>query len=291
MSTPATLRRATYRGVTSIADDAPADLERLSWSTTAARRPAGGVATAGQRLAGVALLFVVWEIAARAGWLNERTLRAPSTVADVGWDMVRDGTLPAALRASGRRVLLALAIGTPAGAALALIAGLSRAGDAVVDANLQVLRYVPILSLQPLLIVWLGVGEASKVALLAVGAAFPIYINTHAAIRAIHVHYHELADVLSLSSWQRIRRVVIPGSIGGFLIGLRYASAVTWLLLIVAEQINARDGLGRLMANAQAFLKTDVIVVIIVVYTALGVASDLLIRAAERYLLRWQARR
>jgi sulfonate transport system permease protein len=115
-----------------------------------------------------------------------------------------------------------------------------------------------------------------------------VYLNTQHAIRAIDARHHELADVLGLTAWQRIRRIVVPGSVGGFLLGLRFASAAAWLLLIFAEQTNAQEGLGRLMANAQAFSKSDVIVLVVVTYTALGVASDLTVRAIERLVLRWR---
>jgi sulfonate transport system permease protein len=240
------------------------------------------------RLLGIGLLFAMWELAARAGWLDARTLGPPSSVVTTGWDMVGDGTLPRALWASAQRVLWALAIGAPVGATLAVVAGLSRPGDAVVDANMQILRYVPILAVQPLLILWFGIGETTKVVLIALGVAFPVYLNTQHAIRAIDARHHELADVLGLTAWQRIRRIVVPGSVGGFLLGLRFASAAAWLLLIFAEQTNAQEGLGRLMANAQAFSKSDVIVLVVVTYTALGVASDLTVRAIERLVLRWR---
>jgi sulfonate transport system permease protein len=151
-----------------------------------------------------------------------------------------------------------------------------------------VLRYVPILALQPLLLLWLGVGQVAKVALLAIGVAFPVYVNTYAAVRGLDARYHELADVLRLTHWQRLRRIVAPGALGGFLVGFRYAAAVAWLLLIVAEQINTREGLGQLMVRAQAFGRTERIVVVILVYTVLGVVFDIVIRAAERWLLRWR---
>ena len=102
-----------------------------------------------------------------------------------GWDLLRDGTLTEALWASLQRVLWGLGIGIPLGVVLALVAGLSRPGDDLVDANMQMLRFVPIIALQPLLIVWLGVGETAKITLIVLGVAFPIYVNTSAAIRSI----------------------------------------------------------------------------------------------------------
>jgi sulfonate transport system permease protein len=273
-------------------DGGTSDLEQVNAPRSAWRRDTvGRPASWWQRLVGIAVLFAVWELAGRTGWMDKHTLPAPSTVLDLAWEMTRDGTLPSALWASSRRVLLALVVGAPVGAALALVAGQSRAGDAVVDANLQVLRYVPILALQPLLIRWLGVGETTKITLLGIGVAFPVYVNTYAAVRGIDARYHDLADVLHLTRRQRLRRVVVPGALPGFMVGFRYAAAVAWLLLIVAEQINANDGLGRLTAEAQAFLRTDRIVVVILMYALLGVTCDLAIRGAELWVLRWRRRR
>ena len=241
-----------------------------------------------ERLAGVAALFALWELAARVGWLPPDILAGPSAVLTAGWDLARDGTLGEALGASVTRVVWGLGIGIPLGTVLALLAGLSRVGDDVVDANLQMLRFVPIIGLQPLLIVWLGVGEATKVTMIVLGVAFPIYVNTSAAIRAIDPGYLELAGVVGLGTAARIRRIVLPGARAGFLVGLRLATGVAWLLLVFAEQINASSGIGYLMVRAQTFFQTDVIVVCLVVYAVLGLLSDAGVRALERRLLRWQ---
>ncbi len=150
------------------------------------------------------------------------------------------------------------------------------------------LRFVPIIGLQPLLIVWLGVGETTKVSLIVLGVAFPIYVNTSSAIRAIDPGFLELADVVGLSRWAQVRRVVLPGSRAGFLVGLRLATGVAWLLLVFAEQINATSGIGYLMVRAQTFFQTDVIVVCLVTYAVLGLLSDGVVRALERRWLRWR---
>ena len=230
----------------------------------------------------------MWELAARVGWLPPDVLAGPSTVLTAGWDLARDGTLTEALWTSLRRVAWGLGLGIPIGTLLALAAGLSRLGDDLVDANLQMLRFVPIIGLQPLLIVWLGVGETTKVSLIVLGVAFPIYVNTSSAIRAIDPGFIELADVVGLSRWAQVRRVVLPGSLPGFLVGLRLATGVAWLLLVFAEQINATSGIGYLMVRAQTFFQTDVIVVCLVTYAVLGLLSDGVVRALERRWLRWR---
>lgn len=137
-----------------------------------------------ERLLGVVLLFTVWETASQLGWLDPRLLAGPSTVLTAGWDLLRDGTLVEALWVSAKRVLWGLGIGIPLGTALALVASLTRLGDDLVDANLQMLRFVPIIALQPLFILWLGVGETVKISMIVLGVTFPVYVNTSAAVRA-----------------------------------------------------------------------------------------------------------
>ncbi len=241
-----------------------------------------------ERLTGVVVLFAFWEIASRAGWLDPRFLGAPTAVVTTGWDLLRDGTLTTALWASIQRVGWGLAIGIPAGALLAVAAGVSRIGDDLLDGNIQMLRFVPIIGLQPLLILWLGIGETAKISLIALGVAFPIYINTYSAIRSRDPGFDELADVVGLKRSDRLRRIILPAALPGFLVGLRMASAVAWLLLVFAEQINATSGLGYVMIKAETLGMSDTIVVCIVVYSVLGLIADALVRLVERRALRWQ---
>lgn len=241
-----------------------------------------------ERLIGVVLLFALWELASRLGWISTDILAGPSTVLTAGADLLRDGTLTSALWASLQRVLWGMAIGIPIGTLLALTAGLWRIGDNLVDANVQMLRFVPIIALQPLLVVWLGVGETVKISLIVLGVAFPIYVNTSTAIKTLDPRWFELASTVGLSKRDLIRRVVLPGALPGFLVGLRLATAIAWLLLVFAEQINATSGIGYLMTRAQVFFQTDVIVVGLVTYAVLGLLSDAGVRALERRLLRWQ---
>jgi sulfonate transport system permease protein len=241
-----------------------------------------------ERLAGVVLLFAGWQIASSAGWLTPKVLAGPNTVLSVGWDYLKDGTLEKALWASLQRVLWGLGIGVPLGVVLALISGLTRVGDDAIDSNVQMLRFVPIIGLQPLLILWLGLGETAKISLIVLGVVFPIYINTTAAVRTMNPGYRELGDVVGLGRFALIRRVIIPAALPGFLVGFRMAAAVAWLLLVFAEQLNATSGIGYLMIRAQTFFQTDVIVLCLIVYALLGLIFDGLIRALERRVLRWQ---
>jgi sulfonate transport system permease protein len=241
-----------------------------------------------ERLLGVVALIAFWEVSAQVGWLRPDILAGPSTVLTAGTDLWRDGTLPESLLASVQRVAWGLGIGIPIGTLLALAAGLSRLGDDLIDANVHMLRFVPIIALQPLLIVWLGVGETVKIALIVIGVAFPIYVNSSSAIKSLDPRYRELADVVGLTRAQLIRRVVLPGALPGFLVGLRLASSIAWLLLVFAETINATSGIGYMMSRAQVFFQTDVIVVGLATYAVLGLLTDGAVRTLERRLLKWQ---
>lgn len=269
--------------------ESPHGLVRLP--TTSAARPTprrlrllGGPS----RLLGVALLVAVWEVASLLGWIQPQDLAAPTNVLSTGAHLIANGTLPSALWASLQRVFWGLAVGVPIGAALAVAAGLSRTGERLIDANVQVLRFVPIIGLESLFVLWLGVGETAKISMITLGVMFPIYINTFAAIRAIDPKYLELADVVGLSRWARIRRIVLPSALPGFLVGLRLAMAVAWLLLVFAEQINASSGLGYLIVQAQTYFQSNVIVVCLACYAVLGLLTDVFVRSLEGALLRWE---
>ena len=241
-----------------------------------------------ERLLGVVLLLGVWQLAASLGWISADVLAGPVDVASTFWDLVTDGTLSEAIWASLQRVLIGMAIGIPVGVLLALFSGLSRIGEDLTDSTMHMLRFVPIIALQPLIIIWLGIGESAKISLIVLGTVFPIYVNTSNAIRSIDPKNLELARTLGLARWATIRRVVLPAALPAFLVGLRMATGVAWLLLVFAEQINAKSGIGYLMIKAQTFFQTDVIVVCLLVYAVLGLLSDFGVRTLEGRLLRWQ---
>jgi sulfonate transport system permease protein len=241
-----------------------------------------------ERLFGVLLVLGAWQLASTVGLIDEQTLAGPATVLHSTGQLLQDGTLQSAIWVSLQRVIEGLAIGIPLGTVLALIAGLSRIGEDTVDAPMQMLRFLPIIGLQPLIVLWFGIGNSAKVSLIILGIVFPVYINTFAAIRAIDPRHFELARSVGLGRVATIRRVVLPGALAGFLVGLRLAAAVAWLILVFAEQINATNGIGYLMIHAQEFFRTDIIVVGLAVYAVLGLASDALIRALERRALQWR---
>jgi sulfonate transport system permease protein len=136
--------------------------------------------------------------------------------------------------------------------------------------------------------VWFGIGETPKVALIAFASVFPVYLNLYAGIRGVDVRLVEAARSFGLSRAEVIGQVILPGALPSLLTGLRYSLSVAILVLVVAEQINASAGLGYLVNNARDFLRTDIIVVCLLVYAALGLGADALVRAIETRALAWR---
>ncbi|HZR52037.1 MAG TPA: ABC transporter permease subunit, partial [Streptosporangiaceae bacterium] len=137
-------------------------------------------------------------------------------------------------------------------------------------------------------IVWFGIGELPKIILIALGAAIPLYLNTFAGIRGVDAKLAEVGRVQRLTRTETIRYIVLPGALPQALTGLRQSLGVAWLALVVAEQVNANAGLGFMISQATQFLRTDVILVALVVYAALGLITDALVRLLERRALAWR---
>jgi sulfonate transport system permease protein len=239
-------------------------------------------------VAGPLVVLAIWSIASATGVLDWRILPAPWTVVHEGAYLWQNGTLAPDILISLRRAALGFAAGASGGVILALMAGLSRVGEALIDSTVQVKRAIPSLGLIPLFILWLGIGEGFKVAIIAIGVFVPIYINLSAALVGIDARYIELAEVLQLSRWQFLRRVVLPGALPGLFVGLRLGVVGSWLSLVVLEQINATSGLGYMMFQATNYGQTDIICVGLAIYGIFGYVSDRLVRLLERRVLSWR---
>jgi len=241
-----------------------------------------------RRAIGPVLFFLLWQLASSTGVLPKQVLAGPATVISAGADLWHTGELQAAIRISMLRAVTGLAIGGSIGVVLALLSGLFRIGEDLIDATVQMLRTIPVVALIPLLIIWFGIGEAPKIALIALATMFPIYINLNAGIRGVDQTLVEAGRTLGLNQFGLTIHVILPGALPSALVGLRYSLAVSWLALVFGEQINASAGIGYLMNTAREFFQTDIIVVCLVVYAVLGLLVDATIRLLERLLLSWR---
>ncbi|GIH07704.1 ABC transporter permease [Rhizocola hellebori] len=233
-------------------------------------------------------LLTLWAVGSAAGWLDPRTLSAPWTVVTTAGDLIANGRLQDNLAVSAQRAGLGLAFGTVIGTVLALASGLSRWGEAILDGPIQIKRAIPAVALIPLLILWLGIGEEMKVLTITLGVLVPVYIHTHNGLRTIDSRYVELGESLRLPPGTFLRRIVLPGALPGFLLGMRFAVVGAWLSLVVVEQINSTSGIGYMMDLARQYGQTDVIIVGLVLYGLLGLISDGAVRLVQRKALSWR---
>ena len=259
----------------------------MTTTATGARRSTG-VPRWLRRLSGPVLILIAWWLATATGLISTHSLPTPGSVFDAGVELTKSGELPEAIWASFKRVFWGTLIGVSAGAAIAVAAGLTRRGDDLVDPSMQIVKSIPKFALVPLLIIWLGIDEAPKIALIALATATPVYVNTYSAIRGVDQRLVDAARSFGLGSTGLARNVVLPGSLPGFFSGLRISIANAGLALIFAEQINAQSGLGKLMNEARNLYRIDWVVLVVVIYAILGLLSLGFVRLLERRFLQWR---
>ncbi|MDL9936869.1 ABC transporter permease [Gordonia sp. ABSL1-1] len=239
-----------------------------------------------RRSLGLILVVVIWQLGARS-WLGPTT-PAPTEVLDAGWELIRTGELAEHLAASTRRVGIGLAIGLTTGLLLGLAAGLIRVAEDLINAPVQVLRMMPAVALVPVFIIWFGIDDTFKIALIAIAPIFPMYINVFAGIRNVDKKLIEAAESLDLTRWEMLRYILLPGALPQTFVGLRQALGIGWLVLVVAEMQTTTVGLGFLMNDAKEYLRTDQIFLVLVVYAILGLVTDLAVRLLEKRFLGWR---
>ncbi|MEH2549824.1 sulfonate transport system permease protein [Bradyrhizobium sp. AZCC 2262] len=233
-------------------------------------------------------LLVTWQTASVSGLVEPTVLPPPLMVIGAFGELIGTGELQAAIPASLHRALTGLALGASTGLVLGLFAGLWRLGEELFDAPLQMLRTIPFIAMIPLFIIWFGIGETAKVALIYGATIFPVYLNTYAGVRGVDPKLIEAAKVFGLNPRQISLRVILPTALPSILVGIRFSAGVSLLALVAAEQINARSGIGYILNNANQNQRTDVIIAGIIVYALLGIVIDLAVRWVERLALPWR---
>ncbi|MBH0781452.1 ABC transporter permease [Nocardia bovistercoris] len=233
-------------------------------------------------------LLLIWQVASTNGLVSAKKLPAPSVVLDAGLEIYRSGQLGDALVISGQRALFGFLLGAGLALILATVAALGKVGEYALDPPLQMIRTIPLFGLIPLFIIWFGIGEEPKIYLIALGVFFPLYLNTYAGIRQLDPKLLELGRTLGLGLAERLRLLIVPGALPQILVGVRQSLGIAWLSLVVAEQINASAGLGFVVNNAREFLRTDIVIFGLLIYSLLGLITDAIVRALELRALRWR---
>jgi sulfonate transport system permease protein len=232
-------------------------------------------------------LIVLWQFFVQVGWLSTRVLPAPTGVVQAGIQLAKSGELLRHIGVSTWRAFLGFAIGGGIGLVLGLLNGIFPISEKLLDTSIQMIRNVPHLALIPLVILWFGIGEESKLFLVALGVMFPIYLNTYHGIRTVDPGLIEMGKVYGLKQAALFWQIILPGALPSILVGVRYALGIMWLTLIVAETIAADSGIGYMAMNAREFMQTDVVVLSILIYALLGKLADTAARVLEEKWLAW----
>lgn len=256
----------------------PGSAARTFWDRRAVR-------IVGGLLVPLAILGV-WQAVTSSGLIPSYRLPAPATVVQAAVQLAESGDLWIHIAISVQRVLLGFAIGSVIGLAGAALVGLTRAGDVLLSPTLAAFRAIPSLALVPLLLLWMGIGEDSKVTLIAIGAFFPVFTTVSVALRQVDPHSVEMARSFSLRGFALFRTVQLPSVVPSIMSGLRLALAQSWLFLVAAELIAASMGLGWLLTDSQSTGRVDRILLAIVLLALLGTLTNGILSLVQKYLLR-----
>jgi sulfonate transport system permease protein len=236
------------------------------------------------------VLAVGWEFAVRAGWSNGRLVPPPSRVYEEFAELARTGELQRHVVATLLRVVAGFGLGTLVGTLLGAVTGYSTLVRRLIDPSLQGLRAVPSIAWIPLFILWLGIFETSKVALIGVGVFFPVYLGVMGAVMSVDRKIVEVGRVFRLSGFAMVRRILLPAVLPTYVIALRSGLGLGWMFVIAAEFMGASEGLGFLLIDGQQLGKTTEIIAAIVAFAVLGKITDWILVGVTAPFLRWEDR-
>ncbi len=234
------------------------------------------------------LLALLWEGLVAAGIANGRLMPPPSVIGRTLWELARSGELLTHAAATLSRVAAGFGLGALAGTVLGALTGALPVARRLLDPTLQALRAIPSIAWVPLFILWLGIFEASKVALIAVGVFFPVYLGVAAAIQGIDRKIVEVGRVFRLSRLAMVRRVLLPAILPDWITALRSGLGLGFMFVVAAEIMGASEGLGYLLVDGQQLGRPDTIIAAIISFAVLGKLADGLLVAITRPFLAWQ---
>jgi len=233
-------------------------------------------------------LALIWEVAARLGLLQTRLMPPPSKVAETLAELWRSGDLIHHVAATVWRVATGFALGLVLATLFGALTGFSTRARRFLDPTLQALRSIPSIAWVPLFILWFGIFEASKVALIAVGAFFPIYLALMSGIQSVDRKLVEVGRVYQFGPVELIGRILVPAALPAWLTGVRGGLGLAWMFVIAAELMGASEGLGYLLLDGQMVGNAAQIMAALVLFAILGKATDSLVVLLTRRLVRWQ---
>lgn len=233
-------------------------------------------------------LLMIWELICRSGFVSSLFLPAPSQIITALIDMIAGGEIGVSLAASLYRILLGFALGSLLGLAVGLVTGTSALFDKIGTPIVNALYPIPKIALLPLFILWLGIGELSKVTIIALGVFFPVAMNTYSGVKNVDTLLIKVAVSFNASWWMTMKSVVLPNALPMIFAGLRLAAGTSLLLLVAAEMIAAQEGIGALILHYGDLMITDRLMAGVIVLSLLGLLFNLLLQWCERKAVPWK---
>jgi len=233
-------------------------------------------------------IVVVWEAVGALRLVDPTLLPTPFAVLKELFRLTTSGELVANLIVSSRRVLLGFAIGTAVATLLGAVTGYSIYWRGVIDPTVHALRTIPGLAWIPMFILWLGIDEGSKLALIALATFFPTYLNFMSGIARVDRKLIEVGRVNGLTGARLVSTVLIPYSLPFLFVGLRQSMGVAWLVVVGAELMGASSGIGYMLNDGEMTGRPHLIMACMIVFALSGKTTDLIIATIARRVLRWQ---
>jgi sulfonate transport system permease protein len=235
-------------------------------------------------------VLLMWELLARLGALPANWLPAPTVVGQTIYQLAVAGDLLKHAGTTIARVAVGFLLGASAGTLLGGLTGYLPIARKLLDPSLQALRSVPSIAWVPLFLLWLGIQETSKIALISVGAFFPVYLNLSVAMRHVDPKLLEVGKLYQLSSFQMVRRLILPAALPEYIVGLRSGLGLAWMFVVAAELLGASSGIGYLMVDGEMTGRAAVILASVILFAIFGKVTDWGMNAVGRRLLGHRAR-
>lgn len=234
------------------------------------------------------IILFIWEFLSRIGVFESYQLPAPSAVLLKAVSLYQSGELLPHIVTTFTRVLIGFGLGTAVAVTLSILVGFWPLLEKLIDPTIQALRQIPSLAWVPLFILWMGIGETSKVTMIAVGVFFPVYLNVLTGIVTIDRKWLEVGKVFGLSTRQKITKIILPAVFPAFFTGIRTGLGLGFMFVVAAELMGASEGLGYLLVLGQNTLQPDTILVSIILFAIIGKVTDGSLKLIEQRLLHWQ---
>ncbi|MBP5494906.1 MAG: ABC transporter permease [Lachnospiraceae bacterium] len=234
------------------------------------------------------ILVIIWQCLSNAGLIYDVILPSPIKCWYAFVEIVKNGSLKVDLLVSLKRVLFGCLWGVGIGFTLGLLSGFSRVVERIVDPIINILRQIAIYAWIPLIILWFGIGDTSKVIIIAKAVLVPVYINTLGGIRDINTQYIELSKVLELDKWTFLSKIVFPSAAPVIFSGLRLSVSAAWTSVVAAEMLGGLTGLGYALLNAKDYLKSDRLIALMAVIAVIGILFDNILLLLQKQIFKWK---